>query len=185
MEVLFHLVFIIIKVAILSCLYGLLFLLIIRLIKKRLNLSSIKTWMILSASSFVLLFVFMNTYWGNHGLGDGPKIPIGNGIIVDNINWTEYGYIKGLKTNDNIDIEMTQFKVIDDKLIGNLNSSFYDFENSFFVYDLDTKKLIEFKTKNEFDDYLVKNELGTSSDLLTFRENYNNHWNGWRFWLLA
>tara|TARA_B100000780_G_C20938749_1_gene374361 strand:- start:122 stop:703 length:582 start_codon:yes stop_codon:yes gene_type:complete len=192
MEVLFHFIFELIKISILGSIYATLSLMIFLVIGKRKHESwfakvskkKLRLWFLSGLFISIGLFAFMFTYWGDHGLGDGPKIPIGNGIIVDNTNWTEYGYIKDLKTNDNIDIEMTQFKVIDDKLIGNLDSWFYDFENSFFAYDMDSEKLIEFKTKNEFDDYLIKNELGTSSDLLTFSENYSNHWSGWRFWLL-
>jgi hypothetical protein len=133
---------------------------------------------------FAWTFLVYVPYYGDHGLGDGPKIPIGHGIVVDNTNWTEYGYIRGIKTSDKIDIEMTKFIVVDNMLIGNLDSWFYDFENSYFVYDLKAKVIREFKTKAEFDSFVRENKLPTLEDFLTFEENYRKHWSGWRFWLL-
>jgi len=192
MEVLFHFIFELIKISILGSIYATLILFIFLKVAKRkpeswlakVSKKKLRLWFLSGLFISIGLLLFMFTYWGDHGLGDGPKIPIGNGLVVDNTNWTEYGYIKGLKTNDNIDIEMTKFKVTNDKLIGNLDSWFYDFENSYFVYDMDTKEMIEFKTKDEFEDYIEANKLGKLSDLLTFQENYSNHWSGWRFWLL-
>ena len=80
---------------------------------------------------------------------------------------------------------MTKFIVVDDKLIGNLDSWFYDYKNSYFIYDMRTKKMLEFKTETEFNKYAKTNNLGSAYKLQTFRENYLSFWGGWRFWLLA
>lgn len=130
------------------------------------------------------LLCFLFTYWGFRGFGDGPRIPIGHGLIVDNTNWTEYGYIEDIKTTDNIEVEMTKFTVLNDKLIGNLDSWFYSYKNSFFIYDMVTKEMLEFNTQAELNQYLKTAQLGTVEQLQTFRENYWNYWGGLRFWLL-
>lgn len=192
MEVLFHFIFELIKVSILSCIYATLTLLTFKLVGfynpnswfDSVSQKKLRFWFSSGLIISIGLFSYMFTYYGDHGLGDGPKIPIGYGIVVDNTNWTEYGYIQGVKTSDKIDIEMTKFIIDDNMLIGNLDSWFYEFENAYFVYDLKAKVIKEFKTKSEFDSYLRENKLSTSEDLLTFEENYNSHWNGWRFWFL-
>ena len=111
-------------------------------------------------------------------------IPIGHWETIENTNWTEYGYLKGQKTSDGNDIETTQFKVVDDKLCGNLKSWFYDFQNSYFVLDLKTDEMTEFKTESEFNEYAENNKLPKSNELLSFEQNYRNHWSGIRFLLL-
>lgn len=192
MEVLFHFIFELIKISILGCVYATLTLLTFKLIGRykpdswfaRVSKKKLRLWFLSGLILSVGLFFYMFTYYGDHGLGDGPKIPIGHGIVVDNTNWNEYGYIKGIKTSDKIDIEMTKFIVVDNKLIGNLDSWFYDFQNSYFIYDLKTKEMNEFKTKAEFDTFTKENKLPTSDGLLTFEDNYRKHWGGWRFWLL-
>jgi len=192
MEVMFHFIFELIKIAILGAIYATLTLVTFKIIghfkpKSWFSIVSekkLRIWILSGLFISVGLFIFMFAYYGDHGLGDGAKIPIGHGIVVGNTNWTEYGYIKGIKTSDNIDIEMTKFRVIGDKLIGNLDSWFYDFKNSYFIYDLETHKIKEFLTKAEFDNFAIKNNLSTSEELMTFEENYRKHWSGWRFWLL-
>lgn len=126
----------------------------------------------------------MFTYWGNHGFGDSARIPIGNGYAVNNINWTEYGYVDQLKTSDGKEVEMTKFIVDNGKLIGNLDSWFHDFHNKYFVLDLDTDELIEFDSKSELDDFIQRNNLVESEELKSFEENYREYWSGLRFWLL-
>ncbi|MCI5057881.1 MAG: hypothetical protein MRY83_17340, partial [Flavobacteriales bacterium] len=53
---------------------------------------------------FIGLFAWMFSFWGNHGLGDSARIPVGNKIAVQNINWTEYAYIKIEQPNKSVNI---------------------------------------------------------------------------------
>ena len=192
MEVLFHFVFQLIKIGILASIYASILigiLLIIGKFKKteyleRIKLAKRKSWFSFGFLISIGLFIFSFTYWGNHGLGDGPMIPIGHWKTIENTNWTEYGYLKGQKTRDGIDIETTQFKVTNEKLCGNLKSWFYDFENTYFVLDLKTDEMTEFKTESEFNKYAENNKLPKSNELLSFEENYRNQWSGIRFLLL-
>ena len=192
MEVLFHFIFQLIKIGILASIYSFVLieiLLIIRKFKpteflKRMKSEKKKHWFSFGLLISIGLFIFSLTYWGNHGLGDRPIIPIGYWKKIENTNWTEYGYLKGQKTKDGNDIETTRFKVVDNKLCGNLESWFYGFQNSYFVLDLKTDKITEFKTEFEFNVYAENNKLPKSNELLSFEQNYRNHWNGIRFLLL-
>lgn len=192
MEVLFHFIFQLIKIGILASVYAFILVgvfLILGKFKSTYFLERVKKekkryWFGFGFLISIGLFIFSFTYWGNHGLGDSPKIPIGHWETIENTNWTEYGYLTGQKTSDGYDIETTKFIVTDDKLIGNLNSWFYSFENSFFVLDLKTDKIVEFKTESEFNKYAENNMLPKSKELLSFMQNYKNHWGGIRFFLL-
>ncbi|PIE51048.1 MAG: hypothetical protein CSA38_00090 [Flavobacteriales bacterium] len=192
MEVLFHFVFQLFKIGILSLVYYSIIMLILIVIQKvnpNLFLNQLKSKKkkyrpYLFATCYLLLLIFSFTYWGNHGLGDNPKIPIGHWKTLKNTNWTEYAYLDSHKTSEGIHIETTQFKVTDDKLCGNLKSWFYDFRNNFFILDLKTDELIEFQSETEYNQYATKNQLPKSSELLNFEENYKAHWSGIRFWLL-
>ncbi len=192
MEVIIGFVGALIKIGILSSIYALLTLWTFRLIGKcrpnswfdRVTTKKLRLWFISGLFFSVCLFFYLFTYWGFHGFGDGPRIPIGKGVIVDNTNWDEYGYIHVAETMDSLKIEMTKFKVVNDKLIGNLESGFYDYKNSFFIYDLDEKVLTEFKTTKDYEDFAKRNKLPLTNELRTFRENYLDYWGGWRAWFL-
>lgn len=133
---------------------------------------------------YLFLFIFMFTHWGNHGFGDSSRIPLSNGLILDNIDWNEVTYIEDIRTENNTQLETTRFLITDDLLIGNLQSHFYDYPNKFFALNLNTKELKEFKDEPQFDNYLQQAQLPKRKDFLSFEENYHAYWNGWRFWLL-
>ena len=192
MEVLLDFLFQLFKIAILASIYSFLLILIISIIKilkpseflKKITVEKKKYWFAFGFIISIVLLFFSFTYWGNHGLGDGPKIPIGYWKTIENTNWDEYGYLNEPKTNAGINIETTKFKVENSILCGNLDSSFYVFQNSYFVLDLKTEVLAEFRTENHFNEYAQNNDLPTSNELLSFSENYKNHWGGIRFFLL-
>ncbi|MGG5210869.1 hypothetical protein ACQWU4_18265 [Chryseobacterium sp. MIQD13] len=133
---------------------------------------------------YSLLFVFMFTHWGNHGFGDSARIPLKNGLALENIDWNAVAYIEEIKTENNSTLETTKFLITDNQLLGNLESNFYDYSNKYFVLDIKTKKLTEFKDEKSFDIYLHKNTSSGRNNLLNFEDNYHKYWNGWKFWLL-
>jgi hypothetical protein len=177
MEVLFHLVFILIKVAILSCLYGLVFLIIIRLIKKRLNHSSFKNWMILSVSSFAFLLVFMNTNWGDHGLGDYARIPIGEGKEIEQINYSGM-YIRP-EGHENETLSISSYYLDKEYCFGTIEKS-----GMKFIWHLRTNEIEKFKSEIDYLRRLQSLNLKRNQIVIDFKFGYNRHWNGWRFWLL-
>ena len=192
MEALIGFIGSLIKIGILASIYSFFIVLIFKTIGKRkpnswfyrvANKKS-RLWLVSGLTISIGLFIYLFTYWGFHGFGDGPRIPIGYGVIVDNTNWNEYGYIRDLKTSDSINIEMTKFKVKDGKLIGNLDSWFYEYKNSYFVYDLKHKRMFEFKSQKDYELFASKHNLPLANDLRSFRENYWAYWGGWRLLLL-
>ena len=192
MEVIIGFIGSLIKIAILSSIYALLTICTFKLIGKyrpnswfdRASTKKLHLWFLSGLVFSVGLLCYLFTYWGFHGFGDGPRIPIGHGVIVDNTNWDEYGYIRVVETSDSKKVEMTKFKVVNDKLIGNLKSGFYDYNNSIFFYYLEDKELTEYKTIADYEDFAIKNNLPLTNELKTFRENYWEYWGGWRAWFL-
>ena len=192
MEALFHFIFELIKISILGSIYACLVLFIFMIIARynpdswfyRRCRKKLLVWFVSGLIISITLFVYMFSYWGDHGLGDGPKIPIGHGIVVDNTNWNKYGYLNDISTSGKQEIEMTKFIFTNKELIGNLDSGFYRYENEFFVLNLESKEIKEFASINSFNEYAKDNNLPTYDSLLTFKDNYTNRWGGWRFWLL-
>ena len=184
MEALFHLIFQLLKIGILSFIYSSILIELLILIDKIKpfefvkKIKSNKKKYRINFGLFISLglFIYSFTYWGNHGLGDSALIPIGYSKTISNINWTEYSHLNNVQTSDEIKIETTKFKVKDAKLCGNLDSWFYDFDNSYFVLDLKTDELIEFETEKKFNEYAIKNDLPKSDELLDFRKNYSDFW---------
>lgn len=192
MEVLIHFLFTLVKIAIQASVYSFLLLIGFRLIAKKspggwfdqVSLQSKNFMLGFGSVTYVLLLVFLFSYWGFHGFGDGPRVPVGYGLFVDNTNWTEYGYIEEVKTSDGHELEMTKFVVHDGRLIGNLDSWFDTYQNEFFVYDMRNRSMVEFPSENDFNSYAVSHDLPPSLRLKSFYENYHERWGGWWFWLL-
>jgi hypothetical protein len=192
-EVLIHFVFELIKISILGCLYATIIIYLLKLIakfkpntfiEKILNRKKI-AWFAIGFLFSISLFIFLFSYWGNHELGDSARIPIGYDKEISNINWTKYANFEGVKSLDGYEIYTTKFKNDGKILCGNYDSDFYDYKNSYFVYNLEIDQLTEFTTEAEYNTYAVKNEIPKTNQFLTFEDNYGNYWNGWRFWLLA
>ncbi len=192
MEVTIHFIFTLVKISIQASAYAALMLIGFRLIARkfpdgwfdRVSLRAGRFWLVCGFATSLALFIFLFSYWGSHGFGDGPRVPIGHGSFVDNTNWTEYGYIEGIKTSDGHGLEMTQFLVSDGRLMGNLDSWFDTYDNKFFVYDMRNRMLVEFPTEMDFNSYTKSHGLPSSTGLRSFSENYHERWGGWWFWLL-
>jgi energy-coupling factor transporter transmembrane protein EcfT len=192
MEMMIHFAFCLVKISVQASLYAT-FLLVAFLLIARLQPGSwfdrvarrkLVFWFRSGLLFSIGLFVFMFTYWGFHGFGDGPRVPIGHGLFVDNTNWTEHGYIHGLETSDGHDLMMTEFLVVNDKLLGNLDSWFDRYVNAYFIYDMSSGTLTEYTTRNDFDAYTSSHGLPSSTSLRTFEDNYNERWGGLWFWML-
>ena len=132
----------------------------------------------------IFLLLYMFTPYGNHGLGDSARIPISLTKEINNINWTYYARLNGIKSSEKNNIDLTKFKIEKNILCGNLSSDFYDYKNSFFIYNIDSEKLQEFKDESDYNEFTTNENLPKSSELKSFKENYSDYWSGWRFFLL-
>ena len=193
MEVLFHFIFELVKIVILSSIYAIIILFVFKQINKSnpkswfQKLTTYKTifWFSMGALISILLFIWMFTYWGNHGLGDYARIPIGNNLAIENINWNDYGYINGLNASKEDGILRTsRFKIANNCIVGNLCRDRPKCNNGYFIYQIKTHQLIEFNNEIEYSYFANKENLPSIDEFLSFEENYKKYWIGWRFWLL-
>lgn len=191
MESTVHFIFQLVKITILSCLYAVSVLFIFKFIAKNKpgswfeRTTKEKSHFLKNTISvfWVALLVFSFTYYGNHGLGDFARIPIGYGKEVNSTDWSEYAVVDNDNTNGEGNIETTRFAVKDYVLVGNLDSEFYSYKNSYFYYDLKSDVIKEFSNKSDFDAFANKQNLPNSLQLASFEGNYSMYWHGWRFWL--
>lgn len=190
MEALFHLVFEIIKISILGSIYATLTLLIFKIVGKnrpdswfdRVSRKKLKFWFLSGFIISVGLFGFMMTHFGDHGLGDGARVPIGHFREIQEINGTQ-AYIQDIE-NGIYALDIDSFHVTDDFIYGLTGSHNENYDGKFFLYDLDNNEVNTFKTLIEYQKELKQNGLNPNIQLHDFNYYYRKHWSGWRFWLL-
>ena len=190
MESAFHFVFELFKIAALAAVYSCVILLLYRGFSREkykkvvLRQGKARLWLKLYLLFYAGLFIFMFTYWGNHGLGDSAQIPVGHFTTMQNINWTAYATLDDREFSNGDPIQTTAFIVYDDRVLGNCESDFYSPAYKYFIYDLDSRDLVEFPDEATFTAFTARHKLPGSKDLKSFEENYSDYWRGWRFWLL-
>ena len=188
MESLGHFIFELIKITILGFIYSTIIYFIYKNIPNNKKPEWCENWFKSKNTLWlyvsILLLFFMFTPFGNHGLGDSARIPISLTKKISNVNWTEYAKLNDVKSSEKNDIFLTQFKIENNVLCGNLKSDFYDYKNSYFVYEKKKKKLEEFQNENDYNKFATNNNLPKSSEFKSFKKNYSDCWSGWRFFLL-
>lgn len=188
MESLFHGIFELLKISILSFIYSHLIILIFKSITKtktgnfyqKIIEPKRRLWVIIA----VLLFFFTTTNIGSHGLGDSANIPISFTKSVSNIDWVDYGTIKNASFADGSTIETTRWKVKSGKLCGEMGSNTKNLNKAYFIYNIENEQVTEYSNAEEYNKIATNLNLPMSTELLNFQENYTNYWRGWRFWFL-
>jgi hypothetical protein len=126
------------------------------------------------------LFFIANTPWGDHGIGDYARIPLGNGEIIEEINGTEAYFQTEMPLKLSTDQPfIDSFEVANDVLCGKAS------DESFFTYDLVTKQQHVFADSQGYTAYASQHSLPSITDFKSFDKQYHDYWGGWRFWLLA
>jgi hypothetical protein len=190
MEAIFHLIFQLIKIAILASIYSFLLItihMIIRTFKSTEYLERVKNekkkyWFVYGLLISIGLFVYSFTYWGNHGLGDSARIPIGNFKEVGETNGIS-AYIEPENYPYGA-MRVHSFVKSDNYLIGKTDVSPVDRPKPYFSWNLRKDEIEYFNSENEYNLFAEKNNLPKSSNFKTFRENYREYWGSLRFWLL-
>lgn len=190
MEALFHLVFELIKISILGSVYAIMTFLIFKMISKfkpdswfeRVTKKKLKFWFLSSFIISVSLFAFMFTHYGDHGLGDSARIPIGHCRSIQEINGNQ-AYIQDLEAGISA-YDIDKFIITNDFVYGNLGSQLRESDGEYFLYDLEQNKLITFQSAERFHSVLSENELPPDVAYEDFHYYYHQHWSGWRLWLL-
>ena len=188
MEALLHLIFTLIKISILSCIYAAIILVVFRIIGSykpnswfnRVSKKKLRLWFRCGFIISVSLFIFTFTYFGNHGLGDSARVPVGHWKAVKEINGTQ-AYIQDEGPVSAIEID--RFLVTDNFVYGIASDSNENYEGKFFVYDLANNIVTTFTNVKEYVNFLKTNNL-KNNDYKDFRYYYSQYWHGLRFWLL-
>ncbi|OOQ59250.1 hypothetical protein BC343_28425 [Mucilaginibacter pedocola] len=121
----------------------------------------------------VLLFVFMFTYYGDHGLGDDSRIPLGHGKAIEASDG--YPYFKPDKQQG--ELHIGNFSVAGDNFCAEADSGFI-------FYNLKSNQMINFKGESGYSSFAQKHKLPLPTEFEDFYTHYNRYWGGWRFWLL-
>jgi hypothetical protein len=179
MAALFHFCFELIKIAILSSAYAAIILLIIMLFDKltkrkiisRLFVNKKRIWKVLIYTIYAILFIFMFTYWGNHGLGDDSYIPIGHNKVVNQSD--EFNY---LENDSGKQLNIKDFAVVKDNLYAEVQN---DPKYNYVIWDLKSDQWRFYNNQTS-----LEKAIGKSIFFKDFRIYYKDYWNGWRFWLL-
>lgn len=190
MEALFHFIFELIKISILGCIYATLTLISFKIIGRykpdswfdRVSNKKLRLWFFSGLIISVGLFFFLFTYFGDHGLGDSARVPIGHRRAIQEVNGTQ-AYIQDEGPVNMIEID--KFIVTDDYVYGLTGEENKNYDGQYFVYDLVNNKVKTFEQEKEFNNYLTTTSLDTKADYKDFSYYYSRHWDGWRFWLLA
>ncbi|MFC0878945.1 hypothetical protein ACE01N_20290 [Saccharicrinis sp. FJH2] len=136
-----------------------------------------KTWSVIGLFFSIGLFFYAFTYWGNHGLGDSYRIPVGHRQVIYNGDgvWT---YFKVEVQNKLQQKHINEFAIKNDKLCANIDG------NKYLIFDLKTSKMTEFQNKNDYEIFALRNNLPTTSEFKDFISRYHDFWSGWRLYLL-
>ena len=137
-----------------------------------------KLWFLSGLIFSVGLFLFMMTYWGNHGLGDNSRVPVGHFQLVTHSSYTTID--KGELDNPVI----LNFEYDDDNLYAQLHKGFNRDKMEYVVWNLRTDDLTFYKTKEDYLKAGKKYNYISPEEFKSFNTHYNTYWHGWRFWLL-
>ncbi|OON67855.1 hypothetical protein [Hymenobacter sp. CRA2] len=188
MEALFHLAFTLVKIAVQASLYATLLLGLCRLVAAfrpggLLADAARRPGRLWWASGFVLsgaLFWHSFTYWGNHGLGDYSRVPLGHGEALEELNGTD-AYFAPTELPDTVgdQLHLEAYQITDDVLCAATT------ERSYFTYDLRTKQYQDFPDQAAYAAFAAAHGLPAPNQFESFQAHYSRYWGGWRFWLLA
>lgn len=172
-----HFLFELIKISLLSAVYGTIVFFIIWLIRRNKIKSRKHLYRYCFTIVYCVLFVFMFTYWGDHGFGDDSIIPISNHQTVNESD--ETAYIEISRKNQ---IEIGKFNY-DDKFLYAEVANKAQINGDYMIWDLQTDQGKIYTAVT----YLAMSKSGHAVSPARFKDFfyfYNRYWNGWRFWLL-
>ena len=189
MEALFHLLFEIVKISVLACIYSTIALILWRYVGRKkpgswFDKISVRQGNFWFWAGFVIsvgLFVFMFSYFGDHGLGDHSRVPIGHGKAIEQINGT-YSYIQSEGPISALSID--SFIVTNDFVYGYVGELNENYEGRYFIYELARNQVEMFYEWNHFSAVLKEKGLGEDVEYKNFDYYYREYWSGFRFWFL-
>lgn len=188
MEVLFHFIFELIKISILGCIYATLTLVTFKIIGRytpdswfdRISKKKVRLWLLSGLIISVGLFLFMFTYFGDHGLGDSARVPVGHFKVVRQINGSD----TFLQNSKGDQLGIRNFTFDHNNLYAEIQTEFNGEQGDYVVWNLQADTWTYYRTKDEYLDAAKQHNYPTPDNFEEFWEFYKRHWHGWRFWLL-
>lgn len=188
METIFHFIFELMKISILASIYAALMLFLFKIIGyfkpdswfDRITRVKTKFWLSSGLIIFTGFFFYMFTYFGDHGISDSAKIPIGYFKKVRQIN----GADSYLQNSNKEQLGILNFAFDNNQLYAETQREFNGSKGDYVVWDLRNDHWTFYRTKA---DYLVaaqQNNYPMPDQFKEFEIHYNRHWYRWRFWLL-
>jgi hypothetical protein len=186
MEVLFHLIFELIKISILGCIYATLTLLTFKIIGHykpdswfdKVSKKKLRLWFLSGLVISVGLFFFMFTYFGDHGLGDSAKVPIGHFKVV------RHGIDTYLQNSKGDQLGIKNFTFDKDNLYAETQGEFNGKNGDYVIWNLRTDSWTYYKTKDDYLSVAKHKNYPTPENFEDFFKHYKRHWHGCRFFLL-
>lgn len=188
MEVLFHAIFELIKISILGSIYATLALIVFKIVAyfkphswfNKVSKKKLRFW--LSSGFFISfgLVIFMVTYWGDHGLGDNARVPIGHFKTVKQIN----GDVAYIENKGGEQLGIKNFTFDNDNFYGETQKELNGEKGDYVVWDLRTDEWKFYKTEEEYIEVANHNNYPKPDKFEDFGNFYSRYWNGLRFWLL-
>ena len=127
-----HFIFELLKISMLSTVYGTIVFFIIRIIKGSQIKSTRQLWKKCFSTIYLILFVFMFTYWGDHGLGDDSNIPISHYKSVYQSDETAY-----IENKKGAQVEIGKFSYNNKYLYAEIADT-AEIKGDYLVWDLQT-----------------------------------------------
>lgn len=188
MEALFHFIFELIKISILASIYATLLLLIFKIIGycnagswcDRITKKKLRFWLLSGFIVSIGLFIYMFTYFGDHGMGDTAKVPVGCFKEVRQINGVD-SYIENSKGEQ---LGIVSFAFENNRLYAETQREYNAGKGDYVVWDLQNDQWIFFKTKADYLMVVEQNNYPLPDRFEEFENHYKRHWHGWRFWFL-
>ena len=174
MEVAIGFLFELVKISVQSALYSYVILLLFgAFFSKKIKP---KPWLLLTVLIVICMFSYMNTHWGEHGLGDSKRIPLPNNKEISQMNGN-YAYIA---IGEYQTLPIDEFAIKDNYLIGLTGNDAIEKHPPFFSWNIENNQVIFYDTKNALDSISEFKNV----EFKSFHKHYSEYWGGWRFWVL-
>ncbi|MEM6298570.1 MAG: hypothetical protein AAF740_07780 [Bacteroidota bacterium] len=142
--------------------------------------NKLRLWFLSGFFILVGLFLFMISYWGNHGLGDSARVPVGHFRVVKQINGND-AYIEKERYNQ---LGIERFAFDNDNLYAETQLRLSHGKGDYVVWNLRTNRWKFYKTKKSYLEAAENNGYPKPTEFESFFKHYRRYWSGWRFWLL-
>lgn len=171
------------KIAIQASVYATALLMLARLISRyridsfiaRVSGNKSRFWWTSGSIISFSLFAFAFSYWGDHGLGDSSRIPVGYGQYIRNGD----GVFTYFYTKDNRQRQIYRFQIREDLLFAEQN------DNKYLVFNFKNSQLLEFDSIQDYERFARRSGSPATNEFRDFKSHYDDYWNGWRFWCLG